>query len=186
MNQLNFNQIETGVQNYSIARSNFIRLIFMNFFLASFIIPTGINAQGAKVNFTGTWIYNVSKSTNDGGDFQAARQLTIKHEGNNLTVNRVRSGQGGQMTTATEKYTLDGKESVNTSGRGPTRSVVTWGPDNKSLSFAIGLTIKRNGTPVIMRSNEEWILKDAKTLSIVSSALTQNGQRKATFIYDKK
>jgi hypothetical protein len=161
-----------------------MRLIFLTVLFAAFICPVRTNAQGAKANLTGTWTYNESKSTLD-ANFRADKQLTIKHDGNNLTVGRLRTNQNGQETI-TEKYTVDGSESINKSGSNSSKSVVTWGYDGKSLSFAISKTFIQNGKPRETRSTEEWILKDAKTLSIISAAFTNSGQKKATFIYDKK
>jgi hypothetical protein len=182
---LNFNQMEKSVQNYGIARCNFMRLLFLTVLFAAFIAPVRINAQGAKANLTGTWSFNESKSTSGGGIFFADKQLTIKHEGNNVAVSRIRITKSGQETI-NEKYTVDGKESINKLGRLTTKSVVTWGPDGKSLSLAISKIIDQNGKTTETRSVEEWILKDPKTLSIMSAAFTNSGQKKATFVYDKK
>jgi len=52
-----------------------------------------------------------------GGNFVATQEANL------LTVVRTRTGQDGQPTTITMKYTLDGKESVNTSPRGDSKSI---------------------------------------------------------------
>jgi hypothetical protein len=154
---------------------------------AILIMPLRLNAQGGKTNFSGTWAYNESKSQAGQGNFRGgAGQMIIKQEGNNLSIDRVRTNQSGESVTTTEKYTLDGKESVNTSRMGPSKSIVKWSADGKTLDFATTRTFERDGNKREMKSSESWTLTDAKTLSIVSSFTTQDGERKSTRVYDKK
>ncbi|MCI0522229.1 MAG: hypothetical protein L0Y37_01095 [Bacteroidales bacterium] len=40
----------------------------------------------------------------------------------------------GQSSTVVMKYTLDGKGSVNSTGRGTSKSYATWSADGKTLS----------------------------------------------------
>ena len=112
--------------------------------------------------------------------------MTVTQEGNNLSVARVRTNRDGEATTTTEKYTLDGKESVNTAGFGPSKTVVTWSADGKTLNFAITRTFDRNGETMEMKSTEAWSLTDATTLSLLSTTNFQDTERKTTSVYDKK
>jgi hypothetical protein len=112
--------------------------------------------------------------------------MTVTQEGNNLTVARVRTNQNGEATTTTEKFTLDGKESVNDSGRGPSKALVTWSADGKTLNFAITRTFDMNGETTTIKSTELWTLTDAKTLSLLSTVNFQDQEMKTTLVYDKK
>lgn len=179
--------MKKNLKEFKLNRNGFVWLTFI--VLAAFLVmPLRLNAQGGKTNFSGTWAYNESKSQAGQGNFRGGGgQMTIKQEGNNLTVVRVRTNQSGESVTTSEKYTLDGKESVNSSGRGgPSKSIVKWSPDGKSLNFSTTRTFERDGNKREMVTTETWTLSDAKTLSIVSAFTTQDGERKSTRVYDKK
>jgi hypothetical protein len=180
--------MKKNVEDLQVTRSYFMRLIALTVMAAFFfILPAKMNAQGAKVNFSGSWAFNESKSNlGEGRGFRSASALTITQDGNTLTNARTRTNQDGESTTTTEKYTLDGKECVNTSGRGPSKSIVTWSADGNALNFATTRTFERDGETTEMKSTEVWTLTEAKTLSIVSTFKMQDGERKATLVYDKK
>jgi hypothetical protein len=82
------------------------------------------------------------------------------------------------------KYTLDGKESVNTMGENQSKSVATWSADGKLLT--IKTTAEFNGNA--FTSTEVWSAPDAKTLSITRTSPGRDGgpERKMTMVYDKK
>jgi Tol biopolymer transport system component len=88
--------------------------------------------------------------------------------------------------TMTSKYTLDGKESVNTTGRGESKSIATWSADGKSLTIVTTRTFERDGQSMEMKSSEVWTLTSPTTMSIVRTMNTPDGERKTTMVYDKK
>jgi Tol biopolymer transport system component len=115
-----------------------------------------------------------------GGNFVATQEANL------LTVVRTRTGQDGQPMTTTMKYTLDGKESINTSPRGDSKSVATWSADGKTLTIVTSRTMDMNGQSTTMTSSEVWTLTDAKTLSVASTRQSPNGEVKTLNVYDKK
>ncbi|MFA5818215.1 MAG: hypothetical protein WC854_02930 [Bacteroidales bacterium] len=171
--------------------SNLMRLLSLTIVLA-LITPAITNAQAGKANFAGTWALNAEKSTQPqgggggggqrmgGGDFVATQAANL------LTSTRTRTGQDGTPTTTILKYTLDGKESINTNPRGDSKSVATWSADGKNLTIATSRTMDMNGETREIKSTEAWTLTDAKTLSITSTRQGQNGEVKTTMVYDKK
>jgi Tol biopolymer transport system component len=84
------------------------------------------------------------------------------------------------------KYTLDGKESVNTSPRGEAKSVAKWSADGKSLTIETTRTMDMNGESRTMKSSEVWSLTDAKTLAISTTRQGPDGELKSNMVYDKK
>jgi hypothetical protein len=167
--------------------SDFFRLLSITLLLA-LIAPAMANAQTGKVNFAGNWVLNAEKSTQPqgGGGRMGGSNFVATQEANLLTVVRTRTGQDGQSTTTTMKYTLDGKESINTSTRGDSKSVATWSTDGKTLNIATSRTMDMNGETRVMKSTEAWTLTDAKTLTVLSTRQGQDGEVKSTFVYDKK
>jgi hypothetical protein len=182
-----------------------MQIVSFTVLFAFLCMPLAINAQGSKANFTGKWVLNTSKSDMGqppqgpgqppqgqpptgggqrmggfGGDFTATQDANL------LTVERTRTGQDGQPMTITSKYTLDGKLSVNTTGRGESKSTATWSTDGKSLTIFTTRTFERDGQSMEMKSNEVWTLTSPTTLSVVNTMNTPNGERKTTMVYDKK
>jgi hypothetical protein len=168
--------------------SGFMRLLSLTIVLV-LIAPAIVNAQSGKTNFAGNWVLNAEKSTQPqggGGGRMGGGNFIATQDANLLAVERTRTGQDGQVTTITSKYTLDGKESINTSPRGDSKSVATWSADGKTLNIATSRTIDMNGETRVMKSTEAWTLSDAKTLTIVLTRQGPDGEVKSTMIYDKK
>jgi len=152
-------------------------------FVVLLAIPVSPYAQGGKANFSGSWTLNESKSTlpgGGGGQRMGMGNFTIAQEANLLT--RTSTGQDG--TQRVSKYTLDGKESVNTTRGGESKSTAKWSADGKSLT----IVTKSNYNGNEFTSTAVWSLVDAKTLSIVNTRPGRDGGApvKSTLIYDKK
>jgi hypothetical protein len=171
-----------------IMKKNVLTILSLTIMLA-FIAPLVTNAQGGKANFAGTWTYNAEKSTpppaapagGGGGGGQGGGggrggfgggNFVATQDANLLTVTRTRPGQnGGDPVTTVSKYTLDGKESVNTMGNSESKSVATWSADGKSLSIAT----TRQGQNGPTTSTQVWTLTAPKTLSIATTAPGRDG-----------
>ena len=183
-----------NVNNLKIKLSAMIILAFL-------IMPFSVNGQTGKADFSGTWAMNAEKSTfgqgGPGGQGQPPQgqppqgqgqrggfgggNFVAKQEANLLTVERTRGDQ-----TITSKYTLDGKESVNTTGRGESKSVATRSADGKTLTIVTTRSFERDGQTTQMKTTETWALTSPALLSIVTTSTTPNGERKSTMVYDKK
>jgi hypothetical protein len=172
------------------------QLLSLTIITAFLMLPYSTNAQSSKANFSGTWAFNAEKSNmgqppqGGGGGGRmggfGGGNFVAKQEANLLTVDRTRTAQDGQTMTVTSKYTLDGKESVNTTGRGESKSVATWSADGKSLTIVTKSSFERDGQTTEMTSTEVWSLTSPATLQVVRTMNTPNGERKTTLVYDKK
>jgi Tol biopolymer transport system component len=158
---------------------NLIKLLTLTIALALFA-PVMIHSQAGKANFSGTWAFNEAKSTlsQSGGSQRMGGNITVTQEANLLT--QTRTGQDG--TQRITKYTLDGKESLNTTRGGESKSTATWSADGKKLTIITKMTYEGNERT----STSVWSLTDAKTLTIVSTRQSQDGEVKSTLVYDKK
>ncbi|MGB8490548.1 MAG: hypothetical protein WCE64_05770 [Bacteroidales bacterium] len=173
-------------------KKNLISKVLSGTVILSFLfMPLALNAQAGKANFAGKWAFNEGKSNL--GDSQGGGRMmggggnfTATQEANLLTVERTRTNQDGQAVTTTSKYTLDGKESVNSTGRGESKSVATWSPDGKTLTILTTRTFERDGQSMEMKSTEVWSLISPTSLQIVNTMNTPNGERKTTMVYDKQ
>jgi len=169
-------------------KSNFVRLMSLTI-MFMLIAPVMINAQAGITNFAGTWTLNAEKSTQNqgGGQRMGGGDFVATQEANLLTVERTRTNQDGVTSTSTMKYSLDGKESVNTSTRGDSKSVAKWDADGKSLTIETSRTFDMNGETRTFKSKEVWTLTDAKTITIVSTRQNRDGEEVTTTnVYNKK
>ena len=163
-----------------------VQLLTIAFLVSFFLVPMSLYAQSGKVNFSGEWLFNESKSDMGEGRFQTSLKLTITQEGNNLTVEKLQTGRDGQEMKITQKLTLDGKESENTARRGTRKSTVSWSDDGKVLTIKSTMVFNRGGETMEMKSVEQWKLTGGgKILSIDTSSSTPRGKRKATMVYNK-
>lgn len=152
-------------------------------------LNVNLAAQDSKVNFSGTWLLNVSKS-NFGESFRpggfGSGDFTARQELNLLTVERTYNSPNGESRNVTNKYTLDGKECINSTGRGESKSYANWSADGKSLTILTIRTFERNGQKREIKSTEVWGFTSPGTLEIVTTMQMRDGERKFTGIYDKQ
>jgi len=180
--------MKKNIKSIKMNGSYFMQLFSLTIMLALFT-PVITNAQSGMVNFSGSWALNAEKSTlgdNPGSQRMWAGGFVVTQEANLLTVVRTRTNQSGETSTTTMKYTLDGKESVNTSQRGDSKSVAKWSADGKTLNIETSRTFDMNGQSITMKSTEAWSLTDAKTVSIAYAFQGRDGEVKATVVCDKK
>jgi hypothetical protein len=180
--------MKKNIESIGRNSSSFMQVFSLTIMLALFA-PVITNAQSGSVNFSGTYALNAEKSAL--GDNQRSQRMwaggfVVTQEANLMTVVRTSTNQNGEATTTTMKYTLDGKESVNTSQRGDSKSVAKWSADGKTLNIETSRTFDMNGTSMTMKSTEAWSLTDAKTVTIAYAFQGMDGEVKATVVCDKK
>jgi hypothetical protein len=178
--------MKRNFDNRQFNGSFIMRLISLTIMLA-LITPVMMNAQAGKANFAGTWAFNADKSNlGDGGGGRrggfGGGDFVAKQDANLLTVDRTRTNQSGETTTTTSKYTLDGKESTNSTGRGESKSTAKWSADGKSLSIVTKSSFNGND----FTTTQVWTLTDAKTLTISTTRPSQDGEVTTKMVYDKK
>lgn len=180
--------MKKGIRSFRNQGIYFMQFLSLTLFLAVFVSLTA-NAQTGSVNFAGTWEFNAEKSQlgdNPFGQRMWAGNFVVTQDANLLTVSRTRTNQNGESVTTTMKYTLDGKESVNASPRGDSKSIAKWSADGKTLNIETSRTFDMNGQSMTMKSSEAWSLIDAKTVSIVYTFQGRDGEMKATVVSVKK
>ena len=142
----------------------------------------------AQPNFSGSWTFNESKSTLGEGPMMSATSMTVSQQENLISVDLVQpSFEGGEIKRS-EKYTLDGKESVNTGMMDSSiKTITTWSDDKKELKFAKTILFDMNGDTMEIKISEIWSMsEDGKTLTVKSTMSSQMGESTVTLAYDKK
>ena len=154
---------------------------FYALFTLLWLISIPAMYAGKKTDFSGTWILNREKSELGDRGF-ADNSKTIKQEDNKMVVERKFTSRDGQEMTATDTYTLDGKESVNEGfGNSERKSTATWSEDGKTLTIQTKVSFERDGQTRVFEYTETWTLADnGKNLVITSKS--ERGERK--MVYD--
>lgn len=145
-------------------------------------------AQG-KTDFSGSWKLNMEKSDPMGGRMgggggmgggMADAVTTITQTATQLTIE---TKFGDQTRTVT--YFLDGKESTNQSRMGETKSKAHW--DGGSLVIeSTGTYTGANGAMTITSKEVRSLGDDGKTMTVVSTRSTPNGEVTSKRVYDKQ
>jgi hypothetical protein len=103
-------------------------------------------------------------------------------------MKKTQAGFDGTDMVQDEKYTLDGKESINVGMMdSKVKSTLTWSTDKKELTFNKVISFNMDGQNMEMKSTEIWSLSsDSKTLTLKTSMNTPMGDMNTTLAYDKK
>ena len=112
-----------------------------------------------------------------------ASKLTVKQEGNSLSIERLAKTRSGEDFTFEEKLTLDGKECENTIFERTRKSIAIWSDDGKSLTISSKMVFNEFEISTV----EIWrLIEEGKSLSIDYKSTSSRGERKGTYIYDKE
>jgi hypothetical protein len=147
-----------------------------------------VSAQ-SKPYFCGSCKLNVEKSDplgglggggGGGGGGMATSATTITQTADKLIIETKR---GENVTTAT--YNLDGTESTNTSQRGESKSKASW--DGASLVINTESTFNgANGAMTVTSKEVRSLSADGKTMTVVRTSQTPNGEQTRKTVYDKQ
>jgi hypothetical protein len=164
--------------------------------LLSLTVSSLMQGQNQKIDFSGKWVYNASKSNNGpqaaspagSRSMAPAGEMTVTQQENLMLVKTSIKGQDGNPVERELKYTLDFKPTVNINpgrngGEGtPSKSYARWSDDGKTLRIVT--TTVGNGSTKI---TEEWALLNAATLAktTINRAATGN-EVKTVAVYIKK
>lgn len=142
----------------------------------------------AQPDFSGSWTFNESKSTLGEGPMMSATSMTINQQTDLISIDLVQpSFDGGEMKRS-EKYTLDGKESVNKGMMDSSiKTITTWSDNKKELNFAKAIVFDMNGEKMEIKITDVWIISDdGKTLTVKSAMSSSMGDTNQVLVYDKK
>jgi len=150
-------------------------LILLTVFLVSVIFTAG------AADFSGKWKLNTSKSKLGDQFSMAPKELNATQGENSLSVEKHLSFQDQEITTS-EKYTLDGKESVNPGWQDSQKKcTAVWSADKNSLT----VTSKMPMGDSDMTTTEVYKIVDGN-LVVESNMSSSFGENKETMVFDKQ
>ncbi len=149
-------------------------------FSAAFMVSAFVLAQ--DLDFSGDWKLNTGKSKLGDQFSMAPKEIIIAQKGNELNVEKHSSFQDQEFTT-NDKFTLDGKECVNTGWQdSQKKSTTAWSDDKKSLKITSKMSIGDGGEMTII----EVYKIDGPNMIIESTASSSYGDLVETQVYDKQ
>ena len=174
--------MKNSVNFHSLGRNLCIRLGFIHAFvlLFSFVLL-------AQPDISGNWKLNEGKSQlGDGGTRMVSLMMTIKMDGNKISVESHRQGRDGQEMTIKDEYEIGGKTKSSDERR--TKEATTSLSDDKSMIIVESLTkFDMNGNSVEIKAKEVYSLSsDGKTLTVKSDRSSPMGDFSTTLVYDKQ
>jgi hypothetical protein len=141
-----------------------------------------------KADFKGDWNFNESKSKVGESRFRRPpAKIKVSGEGESLTIDRTGTNQNGEAVTQSEKLTFDGKAAESTVfGSMKRSSVASWSASGEEMNINTTISGERNGQTFEVKISEVWKLTDGgKSLTIESTATSQQGTTNQTLVYDK-
>lgn len=137
----------------------------------------------AQSNFSGSWKLNAEKSKLGEMSF-APKSLTLTQDANTLSVESVSSFQDQEMKSSS-KYTLDGKESVNTGMMDmQQKSTAVWSADKTTLTISTKMDMQ--GQSMTITETYKLNAGNLEVTSEMNMPNMPNGGMKETRVYDKK
>ncbi|MCX6141982.1 MAG: hypothetical protein NTZ35_02060 [Ignavibacteriales bacterium] len=167
-----------------------MRIIRLFVILGCFISTATLYSQ-TPANFSGQWKYEKAKSTPDTLEpkFDGMVILRITQNVSTIAFSEIYKKQGSaDFKTASDTYSLDGKEKVKKDETGISRKSAKWSQDKKIL------TITNHDTPTLEGVAQDFLIVDSYKLSDDGRTLTLEryyknpvtGEARVKKLYSKK
>ncbi len=139
-------------------------------------------AMALHPDFSGKWKLNTAKSKLGDQFSMAPREMVIVCQENEMSVVRHSEFQE-QTVTISDRYTLDGKESINEGWMGSEKkSVAVWAADGQTLSVATKIPFGESDE----LSVAEVYSIESGCLKIQAKAVSGWGTTEEIYIFDKQ
>jgi len=155
--------------------------------LCLLLIPDPAAAQAT--DFSGTWVYNQSKSDQPGGGARGRMgtpsDMTITQEGNNIAIETMRQSRQGEQKV-TEAIIVDGEPHESETGFGPATITANW--KDGALVVERTRTMSRGGQTRTFTQTSTYVLsEDGKELVVeMEMPNPQGGTLIRRSVYNKK
>jgi hypothetical protein len=133
----------------------------------------------AKPNFTGNWKLNSEKSDFGGMPAPTRFEQKIVHNEPDMKVSMLFAGDFGEFSSDSV-YTTDGKECLNTSSMGQSKSTLNWEGD--TLVVVTKMDMQGNEFTI---TNRYALSEDGKILTIQGHFSSDQGEGDSKLVMDK-
>jgi len=134
-------------------------------------------------DFSGNWKLNATKSKLNDQFSMAPKEVILGQQDNELNVEKHASFQDQEITIK-DKFTLDGKECINSGWQdSQKKSTAVWAGDKSSLTITSKLAIGSGGEEMTI---VEVYKLDGSNLVIETKASSSYGEVAETQVFDKQ
>jgi hypothetical protein len=170
--------------------SGHLAIIRASLILLFLIFTTTLMSQ-SKINFSGKWTYDKTKSTTGTNNWEYPGSISreITQNASTLTYRDIYTANGSDPFTSSDiVLNLDGKEEVDKSDPDVTLSKsLKWLQGNKSIIITFKSKYTIDGVSKEILINDTYTLSDdGKTLTINEFHKAELGETKTTDVYHKK
>ncbi|MBS1920535.1 MAG: hypothetical protein JST17_09805 [Bacteroidetes bacterium] len=141
-----------------------------------------------RLNFSGDWKLNESKS--DLGQYAnfATRSITTLQSNDSIAISRTSPSMDGEDITTHETLTFDGKEcQTNLMGDSKKIASLKWADDGKTFTVTFKLHLDFNGQQIEIDGTEKWdMTDDGKTLVLETNSSSSFGDISTKSVFDKQ
>lgn len=156
------------------------------------IMGLAASAAAPPANFSGTWVFDKSKSEGLPRMWENATgiELVVTQDDKQITVETKVSGGEFAMPSQALTYKLDGSETTaEMSGRMPGKatSKAKWKDDGKALDLTTVRQLNFQGNDVTITTKETWELSgDGKVLKVHRVSESPRGTQDSKLTFNKK
>ena len=157
---------------------------------AALVIIGGAAAAAQRVDFSGAWALDKSKS--EGLPPGMDQAMTVKQAGDRVDVETKVSGTRGEQQVK-DNFILDGKETEFTpplivAGQSPKgKRTSRWSADGKGFDVTEEATFEGDEGPETVKATRHWQLSDdGKTLTVEMTFEGAQGARKTRRVFVRK
>jgi hypothetical protein len=148
-------------------------------FTSALVISAFAYSQGP--DFSGSWKLNTEKSRLGDQFSLAPMEIIVTQNGNDLLVEKHSNFQDQEFTTK-DKFTLDGKECINTAWQdSEKKSTALWDDNKQYVTITSKLNVGDAGDVTII----EVFKMDGQNMVIESTASSSYGDLAEVMVYDK-
>ena len=156
--------------------------------LAIFLVVSSAAAAEQKVNFSGKWLMDRSRS--EGLPPEVDQIMTVTQSGEKLTIETKVYPENTPYYTVDDNYMVNGQEAAfeitrGDGQKGKGKRTVKWSDDGKGIEVAEEVVFDSPKGPVTIQTTRRWMmLDDGKTMTIELNQKTpeRTTRTKRTFV----
>ena len=159
------------------------------FLILTMFLFASISVAQTPTNFSGKWAFDKSKSNpGEGGSFLDVDEiLVITQDSASISLEKTLKRKDSEDIISTDKYNLNGKETIEKSDMGTTKKVTKWSDNKQILTITTIMAFISSVTTNEYRVDDSYKLTDnGKTLIIQSISKNPTGERTIIQVYNKK
>ena len=160
-------------------------LVYICFLAFAMVLFSTLSIAQTPTNFSGKWAFDRSKSDPGKGSSFMYNDLirNIIQNPASISIEEIVRSPGGEVVSDTQKFSLDGKETIEKTDMGTTKRIAKWSEDKKILTLTTIMLIDSSD----YRGDSSYKLSgDGLIMTIQSEFKNPNGESTVIEVFNKK